>query len=168
MLTSASRGSHGSLVVKMTDSWLVCHEFKPSAAEDPPCYVGERCTLNLLRAQMSSCCAVNWLHDTKIMPCRESNLGHHTRKAKSSATSVIAHPTQEEPASAKEKNRQRMGYTHAKGTSEQHVARLEDAHLRAQYSCFANHISFVLNKRYTIGCEWLKDVKPEKTHQSQI
>ncbi|GFV58746.1 hypothetical protein TNCV_3730841 [Trichonephila clavipes] len=26
-----------SLVVKVTESWLACHEFEPSAAEDPPC-----------------------------------------------------------------------------------------------------------------------------------
>ncbi|GFY20931.1 hypothetical protein TNCV_3989751 [Trichonephila clavipes] len=29
-------GGHGSLVVKVMDSWLACHEFEPSAAEDPP------------------------------------------------------------------------------------------------------------------------------------
>ncbi|GFT28348.1 uncharacterized protein TNCV_646521 [Trichonephila clavipes] len=33
----------GSLVVKVTDSWLTCHKFEPSAAEDPPCLEG-RCT----------------------------------------------------------------------------------------------------------------------------
>ncbi|GFW18847.1 hypothetical protein TNCV_5133001 [Trichonephila clavipes] len=27
----------GSLVVKVMDSWLVCHEFEPSSIEDPPC-----------------------------------------------------------------------------------------------------------------------------------
>ncbi|GFX78446.1 hypothetical protein TNCV_1295121 [Trichonephila clavipes] len=27
----------GSLVVKVKESWLVCHEFEPSDAEDPPC-----------------------------------------------------------------------------------------------------------------------------------
>ncbi|GFW43737.1 hypothetical protein TNCV_4770861 [Trichonephila clavipes] len=26
-----------SLVVEVPDSWLTCHEFEPSAAEDPPC-----------------------------------------------------------------------------------------------------------------------------------
>ncbi|GFW75451.1 hypothetical protein TNCV_4426351 [Trichonephila clavipes] len=29
--------SHGTLVVKETDSRLACHEFEPSTAEDPPC-----------------------------------------------------------------------------------------------------------------------------------
>ncbi|GFW72576.1 hypothetical protein TNCV_3798041 [Trichonephila clavipes] len=27
---------HGSLVVKITDSWLMCHKFDPSTVEDPP------------------------------------------------------------------------------------------------------------------------------------
>ncbi|GFV13953.1 hypothetical protein TNCV_524301 [Trichonephila clavipes] len=36
-------------MVKVTDSWLVCHEFEPNTVEDPR--VGERCTLNLSRAQ---------------------------------------------------------------------------------------------------------------------
>ncbi|GFV57854.1 hypothetical protein TNCV_3072322 [Trichonephila clavipes] len=26
----------GNLVVKITDSWLECHEFEPNTAEDPP------------------------------------------------------------------------------------------------------------------------------------
>ncbi|GFU93571.1 hypothetical protein TNCV_948131 [Trichonephila clavipes] len=26
----------GCLVVKVTDSWLVCHEFEPNTTEDPP------------------------------------------------------------------------------------------------------------------------------------
>ncbi|GFX30518.1 hypothetical protein TNCV_3461691 [Trichonephila clavipes] len=29
--------NHGSLVIKVTNSWLACHEFEPSATEDPPC-----------------------------------------------------------------------------------------------------------------------------------
>ncbi|GFU00638.1 hypothetical protein TNCV_4818051 [Trichonephila clavipes] len=41
-----------SLEVKVTDSWLECHELEPSTAEDPPCW--GRSTLNLLRAQTSS------------------------------------------------------------------------------------------------------------------
>ncbi|GFX06080.1 hypothetical protein TNCV_446551 [Trichonephila clavipes] len=28
---------HDSLVVKVTNLWLVCHEYKPSTAEDPAC-----------------------------------------------------------------------------------------------------------------------------------
>ncbi|GFU55092.1 hypothetical protein TNCV_425991 [Trichonephila clavipes] len=31
------RGDHGSLMVKVTDSWLACHEFEPSTDKDPPC-----------------------------------------------------------------------------------------------------------------------------------
>ncbi|GFW78772.1 hypothetical protein TNCV_4261941 [Trichonephila clavipes] len=34
------------LMVKVMDSWLSCHEFEPSTAEDPPCR-GGRCTLNM-------------------------------------------------------------------------------------------------------------------------
>ncbi|GFW60731.1 hypothetical protein TNCV_570771 [Trichonephila clavipes] len=37
-----------SLMNKVTDSWLVCHEFEPHTAEDPRCREG-RCTLNLSR-----------------------------------------------------------------------------------------------------------------------
>ncbi|GFS71310.1 hypothetical protein TNCV_5050551 [Trichonephila clavipes] len=29
-----------SLVVKITDLWLACHELEPNAAEDPPCRGG--------------------------------------------------------------------------------------------------------------------------------
>ncbi|GFU96402.1 hypothetical protein TNCV_89781 [Trichonephila clavipes] len=39
-------GGRDSLVVKITDSWLACLEFKPIAAEDPLCG-GGRCMLNL-------------------------------------------------------------------------------------------------------------------------
>ncbi|GFY19762.1 transposable element Tcb1 transposase [Trichonephila clavipes] len=35
-----------SLVSKVTDSWLACHEFEPSNNKDPPCKEGH-CTLNL-------------------------------------------------------------------------------------------------------------------------
>ncbi|GFV50793.1 uncharacterized protein TNCV_4237481 [Trichonephila clavipes] len=72
-----SSSGRGSLVDKVTDSWLACQEFDPSVAEDPPSNwsmyrivadlvtssstvqlktrrVGKRCTLNLSRAQMSS------------------------------------------------------------------------------------------------------------------
>ncbi|GFV14444.1 hypothetical protein TNCV_165711 [Trichonephila clavipes] len=42
MASNSSCGC-GSLVVKITDSWLVCHEF-----EDPPCR-GVRSTLNIQR-----------------------------------------------------------------------------------------------------------------------
>ncbi|GFU36692.1 hypothetical protein TNCV_3311831 [Trichonephila clavipes] len=34
LLTLSGRGS---LMVKETKSWLMCHEFKPTATEDPPC-----------------------------------------------------------------------------------------------------------------------------------
>ncbi|GFV43584.1 hypothetical protein TNCV_1613581 [Trichonephila clavipes] len=37
-----------SLVVKVTDSWLTCHELEPSTSEDPPCK-GDHCLLNLSR-----------------------------------------------------------------------------------------------------------------------
>ncbi|GFX37587.1 hypothetical protein TNCV_3201111 [Trichonephila clavipes] len=31
------RYARGSQVVKVTDSWLMCHEIEPSNTEDPPC-----------------------------------------------------------------------------------------------------------------------------------
>ncbi|GFW18695.1 hypothetical protein TNCV_1369491 [Trichonephila clavipes] len=42
----------GSLVVKVTNSWSTCHEFKPTTPEDPPCRGVMQ--LNLSRAQTSS------------------------------------------------------------------------------------------------------------------
>ncbi|GFX85763.1 hypothetical protein TNCV_2471651 [Trichonephila clavipes] len=39
---SVALEGRGSLIVKVTDSWLACHEF------DPPC-TGSRCTLNMSR-----------------------------------------------------------------------------------------------------------------------
>ncbi|GFW17285.1 hypothetical protein TNCV_1957561 [Trichonephila clavipes] len=34
---SADSCGHGSLVVKITDSWPACHDIEPITAEDPPC-----------------------------------------------------------------------------------------------------------------------------------
>ncbi|GFS84382.1 hypothetical protein TNCV_4605892 [Trichonephila clavipes] len=45
-MTKTSSGC--TLVVKVTDSWMACHEFEPCTAEDPPCR-GGRCTLNMKR-----------------------------------------------------------------------------------------------------------------------
>ncbi|GFW97399.1 HTH_Tnp_Tc3_2 domain-containing protein [Trichonephila clavipes] len=42
---SMMRCGHGSLVVKVTDSWLECHELEPSTTEDPSCR--GRCSLYL-------------------------------------------------------------------------------------------------------------------------
>ncbi|GFW72855.1 hypothetical protein TNCV_1266981 [Trichonephila clavipes] len=36
-LTYILSGDRGSLMVKITDSWLSCHEFEPSTTKDPPC-----------------------------------------------------------------------------------------------------------------------------------
>ncbi|GFV32489.1 hypothetical protein TNCV_1677751 [Trichonephila clavipes] len=41
-------GGRGRLEVKVTNSWLECHELEPSTAEDPPCR-DSRCWLNLSR-----------------------------------------------------------------------------------------------------------------------
>ncbi|GFS84383.1 hypothetical protein TNCV_4605891 [Trichonephila clavipes] len=46
VMTKTSSGC--TLVVKVTDSWMACHEFEPCTAEDPPCR-GGRCTLNMKR-----------------------------------------------------------------------------------------------------------------------
>ncbi|GFX42951.1 hypothetical protein TNCV_4058751 [Trichonephila clavipes] len=43
----------GSLVLKVTDSWPACHEFKCSAAEDPQCRGGAM-HVKSVEAQMSS------------------------------------------------------------------------------------------------------------------
>ncbi|GFT20501.1 hypothetical protein TNCV_2183511 [Trichonephila clavipes] len=57
-------------------------------------------------------------------------------QGKSTTMSVIAHQTEKEWISANKKSRQRMSQTQAEGAAEQHADRLEDAHLRAHYSCF--------------------------------
>ncbi|GFT19664.1 hypothetical protein TNCV_2535271 [Trichonephila clavipes] len=57
-------------------------------------------------------------------------------QGKSTTMSVIAHQTEKEWISANEKSRQRMSQTQAEGAAKQHAARLEEAHLRAHYSCF--------------------------------
>ncbi|GFX56818.1 hypothetical protein TNCV_495661 [Trichonephila clavipes] len=41
-----------SLVAKVTDSWFACHEFEPSATEDPPMR-GEGCQLRCLPRQLA-------------------------------------------------------------------------------------------------------------------
>ncbi|GFT29426.1 hypothetical protein TNCV_535541 [Trichonephila clavipes] len=58
-------------------------------------------------------------------------------QGKNSTMSVTGHQTENKRASANEKNIQKMTQTLAKVTTEKHEARLEDAHLRAQHSCFA-------------------------------
>ncbi|GFX28194.1 uncharacterized protein TNCV_15331 [Trichonephila clavipes] len=35
--SKTGRRPHGSLMVKETDSWLMCPAFEPSSTEDPPC-----------------------------------------------------------------------------------------------------------------------------------
>ncbi|GFW27762.1 hypothetical protein TNCV_766431 [Trichonephila clavipes] len=45
-VTRTSSALARSLVVKVMDAWLACHEFEPCTAEDPPCR-GYRCTSNL-------------------------------------------------------------------------------------------------------------------------
>ncbi|GFX98290.1 hypothetical protein TNCV_4909331 [Trichonephila clavipes] len=45
---SARAAVRGSLVVKVTVSWLTCYEFEPSTTENKPCR-GGRCALNMSR-----------------------------------------------------------------------------------------------------------------------
>ncbi|GFY18613.1 hypothetical protein TNCV_2398381 [Trichonephila clavipes] len=45
-------GGRGSQVVEVSDRDWSCREFEPSTLKT--CHVGQRCTLNLSRAQMSS------------------------------------------------------------------------------------------------------------------
>ncbi|GFY19252.1 uncharacterized protein TNCV_4226161 [Trichonephila clavipes] len=47
------RDGRSSLVVKIADSWLACHEFDPGTAEDPPCR-GGRYTLNISKLKRPS------------------------------------------------------------------------------------------------------------------
>ncbi|GFT91478.1 hypothetical protein TNCV_4286271 [Trichonephila clavipes] len=44
------RKDHCSLVVNVTDLWLVSLEFEPSTAKDPPCR-GSRCMLSMSRLE---------------------------------------------------------------------------------------------------------------------
>ncbi|GFX17184.1 hypothetical protein TNCV_2857071 [Trichonephila clavipes] len=48
-----SLGGRGSLMVKVTDLWLACHELELSAAKDPPCR-GGHCTFNLSKLKSNS------------------------------------------------------------------------------------------------------------------
>ncbi|GFY16592.1 hypothetical protein TNCV_2787191 [Trichonephila clavipes] len=50
----------GSLVVKVTDSWMACHEFEPSPAVDPSCRGGEAMHVKSIDAQTSSRDGVVW------------------------------------------------------------------------------------------------------------
>ncbi|GFV23073.1 hypothetical protein TNCV_5101681 [Trichonephila clavipes] len=45
LIASMANSGYGSLVVKVTDSWLPCLVFEPRTAEDPP-NRGDRCTLS--------------------------------------------------------------------------------------------------------------------------
>ncbi|GFU20717.1 hypothetical protein TNCV_3176541 [Trichonephila clavipes] len=65
--------SRGYLVVKVTDSWLVCHEFKPSTAEDPPCR-GGRCTLNVSRVRRPPVGVVKFEEGVGYLRCRPHHL----------------------------------------------------------------------------------------------
>ncbi|GFU79086.1 hypothetical protein TNCV_4953721 [Trichonephila clavipes] len=67
------------------------------------------------------------------MPCRKSNLGRNTRKAKLMHR-LIAHQTEEERVSSNEPSRQRMGHIRAVEAAEQRRTRLEDASLRVRQS----------------------------------
>ncbi|GFW75610.1 hypothetical protein TNCV_4427931 [Trichonephila clavipes] len=51
ILNRQSNGGRGSLVVKITDSWLAHHEFKPGPAEDIPCRGGETMHVKYVEAQ---------------------------------------------------------------------------------------------------------------------
>ncbi|XP_070279153.1 origin recognition complex subunit 4 isoform X3 [Myotis yumanensis] len=65
------------------------------------------------------------------MPRRRSNLGRRTRGAEA-VRRVIANQTEEERASANERNRQRMAQKRAEEAAEQRAARLEYARWRAR------------------------------------
>ncbi|GFT17416.1 hypothetical protein TNCV_4806801 [Trichonephila clavipes] len=49
-------GGHGSQVIKITDSWLMCHEFEPSTTEDPP-YRG---TMHVKSVESSNILLLMW------------------------------------------------------------------------------------------------------------
>ncbi|GFV82698.1 uncharacterized protein TNCV_1619271 [Trichonephila clavipes] len=79
---------------------------------------------------------------------REIKLRLSYLQGKSTAMSVIAHQTEKEWISANEKNRQRMAQTHADGAAEQHVAKLEDAHLRAHIISVLQHQKDINQKQH--------------------
>ncbi|KAJ9580976.1 hypothetical protein L9F63_023847, partial [Diploptera punctata] len=72
----------------------------------------------------------------EIMPRRRSNLGRRTRGAEA-VRRIIANQTEEERASANERNRQRMAQIRAGEAAEQRAVRLLDARLRARRSRYA-------------------------------
>ncbi|GFY24778.1 hypothetical protein TNCV_2689691 [Trichonephila clavipes] len=70
--------SRGSLVVKVTDSWPVCHEFKPCTTEDPP-FSGGRCTLNLSRLKRPPLVEVWKLGEKVPAQVSSSSLDHASK-----------------------------------------------------------------------------------------
>ncbi|GFW37061.1 hypothetical protein TNCV_5019591 [Trichonephila clavipes] len=63
----------GSLVIKVTDSWLMCHEFWPSTPEDFP-RRGDRCTLNMSGLPSSRWCCVEVRREICQLRCRPRHL----------------------------------------------------------------------------------------------
>ncbi|GFW97413.1 hypothetical protein TNCV_4990901 [Trichonephila clavipes] len=74
--------SRDSLVVKVTDSWLACHEFEPSTAEGA-CSVmqRERCTLNMWKLKCPSIGVVRKLGGKRCLclGVTSSSLGHGSK-----------------------------------------------------------------------------------------
>ncbi|GFT31494.1 hypothetical protein TNCV_609001 [Trichonephila clavipes] len=102
---------------------------KPSPSQLPEMVVRKRLELfRDMRVQLASLDKNNALREIKL---RLSYL-----QGKSTTMSVIAHQTEKEWISANKKSRQKMSQTQAESTAKQHVARLEEAHLRAHHSCF--------------------------------
>ncbi|GFT12693.1 hypothetical protein TNCV_5094591 [Trichonephila clavipes] len=80
---SGHRGP-GSLTVKVTDSWLACHEFEPGSSEDLPCRRG-RCTLNmswLVRPPVG----IAWKYGEGASQVSSSSLDHGSKLRGPSAT----------------------------------------------------------------------------------
>ncbi|XP_045429827.1 stress response protein NST1 [Pipistrellus kuhlii] len=103
------------------------------------------------------------------MPRRKSNLGRRTRGAEA-VRRVIANQTEEERASANERNRQRMAQKRAKETAEQRAARLEDARLRARRSRSAalNRLRSQQNERHRLRVPERLQRKTADQYQTQL
>ncbi|GFW02926.1 hypothetical protein TNCV_3733251 [Trichonephila clavipes] len=71
----SAKGGHSNLVVKVTDSWPVCHEFEPSTAENMS-FRGGQCTPNRSRFKRSPMSGVCKLEEVVPSQVSSSSLDH--------------------------------------------------------------------------------------------
>ncbi|GFX45517.1 hypothetical protein TNCV_2740541 [Trichonephila clavipes] len=76
--TGCLEGGHSSLVVKVRDSWLACHEFESGTAEDQLCR-DSRCTLNLSRLKRPAVVVMRKLGEDVPAQVSSPSLDHDSK-----------------------------------------------------------------------------------------